>query len=98
MKLQLITAKGPANSWLRQGRLIRFPQLIRPLLANSLQSNLKSITRMKLSGQSAATATPTWLASRRSTVPHRTPMSWRISFAAAAKDRAGRAASHAAAD
>ena len=33
MKLELITAEGPATLWMRKGRLIRFPQLTMPLLA-----------------------------------------------------------------
>jgi radical SAM superfamily enzyme YgiQ (UPF0313 family) len=33
VKLELITAEGPATLWMRKGRLIRFPQLTMPLLA-----------------------------------------------------------------
>ena len=33
MKLELVTAEGPATLWMRKGRLIRFPQLTMPLLA-----------------------------------------------------------------
>jgi len=33
MRLELITAEGPATLWMRKGRLIRFPQLTMPLLA-----------------------------------------------------------------
>jgi radical SAM superfamily enzyme YgiQ (UPF0313 family) len=33
MKLELITAEGPATLWMRKGRLIRFPQLTMPLVA-----------------------------------------------------------------
>jgi len=33
LKLELITAEGPATLWMRKGRLIRFPQLTMPLLA-----------------------------------------------------------------
>jgi radical SAM superfamily enzyme YgiQ (UPF0313 family) len=33
MKLELVTAEGPATRWLRRGRLIRFPQLTMPLVA-----------------------------------------------------------------
>ena len=33
MKLELITAEGPATLWMRKGQLIRFPQLTMPLLA-----------------------------------------------------------------
>ena len=41
MKLELITAEGPATLWMRQGRLIRFPQLTMPLLAALTPGNVE---------------------------------------------------------
>ena len=62
MKLELITAEGPATLWMRKGRLIRFPQLTMPLLAaltpedveihhtDEIVSQLSSISRRLLAG------------------------------------------------